>query len=55
MEKTYETKSSFFEKINETDKPLTELVSKTRDSKQERYNVRNERAIDLTDIKRTEK
>ena len=31
IEKTNETKSWFFEKINKIDKPLTRLIKETRD------------------------
>lgn len=49
VERTYKTKSCFFEKINKTDKPLAGLVSKIREA--QIANIRNEIAIDFTDIK----
>ena len=48
-EKIYETKNSFFEKINKTDKPLARIIKKKRERAQTNK-MRNEKGEVTTDI-----
>ena len=55
IEKTNETKSWFFEKINKIDKPLARLIKKKRE-KTQINKIRNEKgevATDIREIQRT--
>ena len=49
IEKIYETKNSFFEKTNKTDKPLARIIKKKRERAQTNK-MRNEKGEVTTDI-----
>ena len=52
-EKLKDTKSCFFEKINELDKPLDKLTKEKKERRDELLIIRNETTINLMKIKRT--
>lgn len=54
-EKLEETKSCFFEKINELDKPLDKLTKEKKERRHKLLIIRNETTINLMKIKRTMK